>query len=82
MQSPAVQREIVQRNEIPFPILSDRKYLFTDALNLPTFTFAGERLIKRMALIIRGGKIQKVFYPVFPPDKNAAEVLSWIINTN
>jgi peroxiredoxin len=49
MQSPAVQAEFVQRNHIPFPILSDSKYEFTDRLNLPTFEFEGERLIKRMA---------------------------------
>jgi peroxiredoxin len=78
MQSPAVQAEFVQRNHIPFPILSDSKYEFTDRLNLPTFEFEGERLIKRMAFYIKNGKIQKVFYPVFPPDKNAEEVLAWL----
>lgn len=78
MQNSVVQKEITQRNELPFPILSDDNYLLTEALRLPTFVFKGERLIKRMALVIRDGKIQKVFYPVFPPDKNAADVLFWL----
>lgn len=78
MQSPAAQKEFVERNHIPFPILSDEDYKLTDAMKLPTFTFAGERLIKRMAWYIEDGKIKKVFYPVFPPDKNADEVLAWL----
>lgn len=78
IQSPSVQREFIQRNEISFPIISDELYLFTDKLNLPTFNFEGHRLIKRMALFIKEGKIQKVFYPVFPPDKNAEEVYEWL----
>jgi peroxiredoxin len=78
MQSPVVQKEFVQRNHISFPILSDSEYLLTDSLKLPTFEFNGARLIKRMAFFIEHGKIQKVFYPVFPPDKNAEEVLNWL----
>jgi peroxiredoxin len=58
--------------------LSDAKLVLTKALNLPTFTTAGMTLLKRMALVIDDGKITKVFYPVFPPDKNAAEVIAWI----
>ncbi len=77
-QSPAVQKEFVERNHISFPILSDENHSLADSLNLPTFAFEGERLIKRMAFFIQNGKIQKVFYPVFPPDKNADEVLAWI----
>ena len=78
MQSPEVQKEFVERNHIPFLILSDSDYKFTNALNLPTFMFEGEKLIKRMALVIVKGQIKKVFYPVFPPDKNADEVLTWL----
>jgi peroxiredoxin len=78
MQSPPVQKEFVERNHISFPVLSDHNYQLTNGLNLPTFTFEGERLIKRMALFLEGGKIRKVFYPVFPPDKNASTVLSWL----
>ena len=80
IQSPTIQKEFVERNHIPFPILSDFQYTLTNLLKLPTFEFEGERLIKRMALVIDGGKIQKVFYPVFPPDKNADEVLNWLLN--
>lgn len=78
IQSPVVQKEFVERNHIHFPILSDSHYLLTDTLNLPTFTFDGERLIKRMAWYIENNKIKKVFYPVFPPNKNADEVLAWL----
>jgi len=78
MQSPEVQKEFVERNHISFPILSDQNYQLTNGLNLPTFVFEDERLIKRMALFLDGGKIRKVFYPVFPPDKNAETVLAWL----
>lgn len=78
VQSPTIQKEFIQRNHISFPILSDFKHELTNQLNLPTFDFEGERLIKRMAFFIKNGKIQKVFYPIFPPDKNAEEVLAWL----
>ena len=78
VQSPEVQDEFVMRNHISFPVLSDSDYVFTSALKLPTFDFAGERLIKRMALFVKDAIIQKVFYPVFPPDKNAHKVLAWL----
>jgi peroxiredoxin len=72
------QREAATRLHLPFPILSDEKLTLTKVLNLPTFTAAGMTLLKRVALVIDEGKITKAFYPVFPPDKNAAEVISWI----
>ena len=78
IQSPVVQKEFVERNHIPFPILSDSDYKLTDSLKLPTFTFDGEKLIKRIAFYIDKNKIEKVFYPIFPPDKNADEVLAWL----
>jgi peroxiredoxin len=78
VQSPVVQKEFVTRNHISFPVLSDHQHQLTNHLNLPTFEFEGERLIKWMAFFIRRGKIEKVFYPVFPPDKNAEEVLDWL----
>lgn len=77
-QSPRVQKEFVGRNEIFFPVLSDEKHELAEALRLPTFEFEGERLLKRMALVLEAGKIKKVFYPVFPPDKNAEDVLAWL----
>ena len=77
-QDTAYQQEAATRLHLPFAILSDEKLAFTQALKLPTFTVAGMTLLKRMALVIDGGKIVKVFYPVFPPDKNAEEVVAWI----
>jgi len=72
------QREAAQRLHLPFAILSDAELKFARALNLPTFSVAGMTLLKRMALVIDDGVIVKAFYPVFPPDKNAAEVIAWL----
>ncbi|MFN7904221.1 MAG: redoxin family protein [Pseudobdellovibrionaceae bacterium] len=77
-QNSEYQKEFVKRNHIPFEILSDEEFKLTDAINLPTFQYNEMRLIKRMALVLKDGKIVKVFYPVFPPNKNAETVLSWI----
>lgn len=77
-QTTEYQQEFVGRNHIPFEILSDADFELTDKLNLPTFTYNGTRLIKRLALILNHGQIKKVFYPVFPPNKNAETVLTWI----
>jgi len=77
-QSTAYQREAAERLHLPFPILSDADLKLARALDLPTFSTSGMTLFKRMALVIDGGKIAKVFYPVFPPDKNAAEVIVWL----
>ena len=63
---------------LPFPVLSDEKLALTRALNLPTMEVAGLTLIKRLALIIDDAKITHVFYPVFPPDRNAGDVLDWL----
>ena len=77
-QDIAYQQEAATRLHLPFAILSDEKLALTKALKLPTFTAAGMTLLKRMALIIGDGKITKAFYPVFPPDKNAEEVVGWL----
>jgi peroxiredoxin len=77
-QDTAYQQEAVRRLHLPFPILSDEKLAFAKALTLPTFTAVGMTLLKRMALVIDDGKITKAFYPVFPPDKNAEEVIAWL----
>jgi len=77
-QDTAYQQEAATRLHLPFAILSDEKLAFTQALKLPTFTVAGMTLLKRMALVVDDGVIAKVFYPVFPPDKNAEEVVAWI----
>jgi peroxiredoxin (alkyl hydroperoxide reductase subunit C) len=72
------QREAATRLHLPFSILSDADLNLTRALRLPTFTIAGLTLVKRLALVIDDGVITKVFYPVFPPDKNAEEVIDWL----
>ncbi len=77
-QSSAYQREAVERLHLPFAVLSDQKLALAHALNLPTFEVEGMTLLKRLALVIDDGVVSKVFYPVFPPDRNATEVLSWI----
>jgi peroxiredoxin len=77
-QDTAYQQEAASRLHLPFAILSDEKLSLTKALNLPTFSVAGMTLLKRMALVVDDGVITKVFYPVFPPDKNAAEVIAWL----
>ena len=79
-QDSAYQREAVERLHLPFEILSDERLEFARALNLPTFVVQGMTLIKRLTLILRDGAIAKVFYPVFPPHANAAEVISWLRN--
>jgi peroxiredoxin len=77
-QSTAYQREMAERLHLPFPVLSDEALALTRALRLPTFEAAGLTLIKRLALIVDDGRITHVFYPVFPPDRNAADVLAWL----
>jgi len=77
-QDTAYQREAATRLHLPFPLLSDEGLAFTRALALPTFTAQGMTLLKRMALVIDAGTIVKVFYPVFPPDRNAAMVIDWL----
>ena len=82
-QTTAYQREFVQRNHVPFELLSDAELGLTRALRLPTFEFpvAGggpTTLIRRMAWYVEGGRIARVWYPVFPPDRNAATVLAWL----
>jgi len=77
-QTPEYQLEMSQRLGVPFPVLSDAGMELARALRLPTFVAAGQELIKRLALIVEDGIIVKAFYPVFPPDRNAANVLAWI----
>lgn len=77
-QDTAYQREAAERLHLPFPLLSDAELKFAKALNLPTFEVEGMTLIKRMALVIDGGTVTHVFYPVFPPDKNAEDVIAWL----
>ena len=77
-QDTVYQREAVDRLHLPFEILSDATLELARALKLPTFEAAGMTLLKRMAWVIDDGTITKVFYPVFPPDKNAEEVIAYL----
>lgn len=72
------QREAAERLNLPFPLLSDADLRLANALRLPTFEVQSMTLLKRLALVIKDGRIEKVFYPVFPPDKNAEEVIAWL----
>jgi peroxiredoxin len=77
-QDSAYQREAAERLHLPFALLSDADLKFAQALKLRVFSTSGMTLLKRMALVIDDGAIVKAFYPVFPPDKNAAEVIAWL----
>ena len=77
-QTTDYQREAVERLHLPFAILSDAELKLTRALSLPTVAVDGMVLIKRMAWIVDDGTITQVFYPVFPPDKNAEELIAWL----
>ena len=72
------QKEAVERLHLPFELLSDEHFAFVEALRLPTFELGGERFVKRITLIVRDGVVEKVFYPVFPPDENVVQVLRWL----
>jgi len=77
-QTTDYQKEAKDRLHLPFELLSDSGHRLKQLLGLPTFDVAGMELYKRLALIVENGRIQKVFYPVFPPDQNAADVVAWL----
>lgn len=77
-QDTAYQQEAVERLHLPFELLSDEDFSFVRALRLPTFELGGETFVKRITLILRDGVVEKVFYPVFPPDENVLQVLEWL----
>ncbi|HML91634.1 peroxiredoxin [Methyloceanibacter sp.] len=77
-QDTAYQREMAARLHLPFEVLSDAAFAFADAVRLPTFEVDGMRLIKRLTLIVRDNAIEHVFYPVFPPERNASDVAAWL----
>ena len=72
------QLEFAERNRMPFPVIADPDRKLGAALDLPAFEIAGLTLYKRLTLVADRGRIQKVFYPVFPPDANAGEVLAYL----
>jgi peroxiredoxin len=80
-QDSEYQREVIQRLRLPFPLLSDVDRRLAHALRLPTFEAGGHVLYRRLTLIVRGGHVEKVFYPVFPPDGHAEEVLAWVLGS-
>jgi peroxiredoxin len=77
-QTPQEQAEFAQREHIPYPLLSDHELKLAGAMDLPTFEASGMRLYKRLTFVAEEGRIVKVFYPVFPPEHNADEVLAWL----
>jgi peroxiredoxin len=77
-QTAAEQAEFSAREHIPFPLLADPGLELAAALGLPTFTAGGLTLYRRLTMVIEGGAVSKAFYPVFPPDRDAAEVLTWL----
>ncbi len=77
-QTSEYQREAKNRLQLPFQLLSDSSLRLKSAMQMPTFTVAGMELFKRLTIITKDGRIEKVFYPVFPPEQNADEVLVWL----
>ena len=72
------QREFAERNAMPFPVIADPERRLGAALRLPTFEIEGVTLYKRLTLVAEDARVVKVFYPVFPPDANAGDVLRWL----
>ena len=77
-QTPAEQEEAAARLELPYPVVADPELQLARSLGLPTFAFEGAELYRRVTLVLAGGLVEHVFYPVFPPDRNAAEVVAWL----
>jgi peroxiredoxin len=77
-QTPDEQAEFADREQIPFALLSDPDLLLAAALGLPTFEVEGMTLYRRLTLVVERRRIVKAFYPVFPPDRDAGEVLAWL----
>lgn len=77
-QSTAYQKEAAERLRLPYPLLSDEGLAFADAVGLPTFEAGGAVLTKRLTMILEDGVVEKVFYPVFPPDEDAERVVGWL----
>jgi peroxiredoxin len=79
-QRPGYQKEMAERLHLHFPVLSDAELALMQAMRLPNMEVSGHVLLKRLAWVAESGVIRKIFYPVFPPDKNADEVLAWLKN--
>jgi peroxiredoxin len=72
------QREVAERLHLPFPLLSDFHLELATALSLPTFRVESMTLLKRMTMILHSSVVEHVFYPIFPPDRDAAQVIAWL----
>ncbi len=77
-QTTEYQQEMAARLQLPFEVLSDSDFRFANALGLPTFTVEGTRFLKRLTLMVRDSRVEHVFYPVFPPNQSADQVLRWL----
>jgi len=78
MDPPEWQREAVERLHLPFELLSDQNRSWSRPLRLPTFAFQNQIFLKRLTLVLEGNRVRKVFYPVFPPDRNPADVIKFL----
>lgn len=77
-QDTAYQQELKERTHLPYQLLSDERLELVKAMKLPTFDWKGQTLIKRLSMVVENGQVKKVFYPVFPPNESANEVLKWL----
>lgn len=77
-QTTEYQREMADRLQLPFGVLSDAAFQFCDAMRLPTFVVDGSRLLKRLTIVVRDGRVEHVIYPVFPSNESADQVLRWL----
>lgn len=77
-QTSAYQREVAARLHLPFSLLADPHGALTQAMRLPTFTAGGLTLLRRLTLVLDDGRVRQVFYPVFPPNRSAAQVIAWL----
>jgi peroxiredoxin len=81
-QDTAYQLEAAERLHLPFALLSDERLAFAHAMSLPTFDAGGMRLLRRLTLIIRDGTVEHLFYPVFPPNRSATDLIAWLADVS
>lgn len=78
LQATEWQGEFAARLALPFPLISDAACGLQRGLRLPTFDTGGVTYLKRLTLVVRDGRIERVFYPVHPPAAHPREVLLWV----
>jgi peroxiredoxin len=79
-QTAEEQRAFADRVGLPYPLLSDPRRQLAARLGLPTFTSEDRTFYRRLTLIAKSRRIVKVFSPVLEPERNAADVVSWLVN--